>query len=116
MKTMSDTQFASWGEIRRRGRRKFILQRGVLQLGLPAGLAFGIVFRLSAPAADLPVHIIAISIHTAIFALFGGPLWGWITWRSMEERFLFTQNAREEENALGQSTEIPNKRIEGTAV
>jgi hypothetical protein len=103
MRALSASQFDSWERSRKQGRPKFIAQRGILRLGIPAGLAFGLVFALSRPA-DLAVHVVSITITTAAVALIGGSLWGLIIWNSTEQRFLSTLKTKEEDNALRQTT------------
>jgi len=100
MNSMSDTRFDSWKHTRELGRSEFIIKRGILRLGIPAGLAFGLVFQLGRPAESITVLIISVAVTAATVALFGGSLWGLIIWLSSEHRFLESLKTREEDEAL----------------
>jgi hypothetical protein len=79
---MSDSRISSWAYTRQRGRRRFIITRGLLPFGLPLGFAF---FALGVLLFE-PRDVLRASLYVPGFLIFGW-LWGDYLWSRREREF-----------------------------
>ncbi|MDQ2868123.1 MAG: hypothetical protein M3R59_06920 [Verrucomicrobiota bacterium] len=72
-----------WESLRQKGKRKFIVQNGLLAWGLPMFIFMTFVFGRSQKYPLTPTLIL---LHASIWAL-AGVGYGWIVWTFTEKKY-----------------------------
>ncbi len=80
-----------WQSIRLKGKRNFILIRGVIGWGGMTAALWLIFSQIS--GSPLPISIIVAGI---IFLPAAGGIWGWMVWNSSERQFKHYQEKQKE--------------------
>ena len=89
---MKKEEYKRWSKIREKGKLRYILKYGILFWGIPTGIIAGIIINFLEMGFSLSVfkqiefysELIA---RMLFFGLFGGPLYGIITWIGKERKW-----------------------------
>jgi protein-S-isoprenylcysteine O-methyltransferase Ste14 len=84
---MSDSDFETWGRLRRMGSVRFVLGIGCIGFGVPFAILFSLLFCLAIWAMGDPSPPLWWFVLTAALSLLGGLAFGFWQWYTTERAY-----------------------------
>jgi hypothetical protein len=92
----------NWENIRKQGRKSFIIKTGILRFGLPVGIAMAIYIYIFTFMKINKSHVVSalFALYALILSIPAGITYGIWIWKKTEKKF----KKRNSENAAGLGT------------
>ena len=83
---MKTSEMEKWKKTRSKGKKKFIIQNGVLGWGLTTGIFWSIIMNYTSESNSFP-NFISLLIPALILFSIGGYFWGILVWNITEKKY-----------------------------